>query len=1270
MTDNYWGTQQDYISFLSGACAILLTVVCFSLRKNNRLNLPWIWLGLFGLLKGLHSWLNLPRSVIAENTALTYTSLAIAILSYSCLIEFGRIGVKNLTGKSPGYWVHILVLDIALLGGFAGESGFTAASRYSMALIGGLWTAVAIAHASETLEQGREQRRIFIISMIFTLYALSTGLIVPWAKFYPACAVNETAFFNTFTFPIHLLRTTLLLTITMLLWNIQRSSLDEQLGKRTPFLAKPGVVITSYLIVFIGGWILTYRTGESIRNEMKSELLSTCRFAASTINPEDLKGNETQTDPDEPNYDRLRRTLEAIQSTKPEFRTLYLKVHKGDKILLDSPAGGEETEEEYEESQKTLLGATGKTEPTLIEDYTDKEGRWTSAFLPIRDQATGDVLAVLGINVSRAKYTRMAALMRLNAIAVAMLAFLLITLFLIAYHRQHGALLAVMAAERKAREIKERLSVTLQSIGDGVIAVDNKARITLMNDEAGKLTGNEPEKAAGKDVDKVFKIKGSRLDPIGKALTTGETLSSKEHLILASRKGELTPISLSCAPILDAEQITGAVLVFRDVTEQEEYQKKLLCDNAARRQAEKEAIETLSLLNATLESTDDGIVVVDNNRHVTIYNKLFLEMWGMEDALPTEDADELFELMSQQIADSEEFMIKEKDLRADPEKSTLDEIRLADGRIFSRFTCPQTINSEVVGHVWSFREVTESKRAEQAMMLHVAAINAADDCIIMLDNHGDIVFVNEAFEKETKYIAVELLGKSPRVLCAKTENSTYEEMQERIQKGQTWQGELVCSRKNGETHIADTTITPIFDESGGITHYVMIGRNVTERKAYEEQLDYQAHHDSLTGLPNRLHFMKELSRRVTSKNSGRVCLSVLFIDLDKFKLINDSLGHHIGDKLLVEVSSKLKSCHRKGDMLARVGGDEFTLIVDRTTAKSAAREVAQRILDALSEPIEIEGHQFYVGASIGISNCPEDGSDAEILLKNADTAMYKAKDTGRNNYQWYTRELGIATASRVNIERELRQAIEKGNLSIYYQPIVKVETMEITGAEALLRWNHKAKGFIPPSMFIPVAEETGLIIPIGRYVLQTACWQAKKWIDAGYPAMEMNVNVSPAQLEQDNFAEEVLESLKRTGFTPEYLNLEIIETIFASSQTKEVRSLQHLREHGVLTSIDDFGMGYSSLGRLKQFPIAHIKVDGSFIKNIVHDPEDRAVTKSIINMAHNLGIKVTAEWVESQAQLDTVASLGCDYIQGYLISPAITAENFEDLLRIQTQKAA
>lgn len=441
----------------------------------------------------------------------------------------------------------------------------------------------------------------------------------------------------------------------------------------------------------------------------------------------------------------------------------------------------------------------------------------------------------------------------------------------------------------------------------------------------------------------------------------------------------------------------------------------------------------------------------------------------------------------------------------------------------------------------------------------------------------------------------------------------------------------------------------------------------TERRRSEERLAYLANYDPLTGLPNRSHLDQRLRSELTHARRYQKTLALLFVDLDRFKVINDTLGHDAGDLLLKEAAERLKGCLRDSDTVARLGGDEFVAIIPEVLHTHGVMNVAQKVLDQFSAPFNLPGNVCHVSASIGISCFPQDGAESTDLLKHADVAMYRAKELGKNNFQFYSPSLNKHSVERLALEANLRRALEREEFRLQYQPKIDVGSGQVVGLEALIRWRNAERGNVPPSQFIPLAEETGLIVPIGKWVLKRACLQMRAWRRQGLPSMRVAVNLSAGQLRQDDFIPEVELALGQARLDAGLLELEITESMVMQNPDHAARQLGAMRSMGVHLSLDDFGTGYASLGHLKKFPIDTVKIDRSFVQDLPADPDSVAITRAIIAMAHSLKIAVVAEGVETAGQFDFLREHGCDAIQGYYLSGPLEAADLPAFLRDRGQ---
>ena len=564
-------------------------------------------------------------------------------------------------------------------------------------------------------------------------------------------------------------------------------------------------------------------------------------------------------------------------------------------------------------------------------------------------------------------------------------------------------------------------------------------------------------------------------------------------------------------------------------------------------------------------------------------------------------------------------------------------------------------------------DISERKRSEEALHLRQRVIESSSNGIMITDTtmpDNPIIYVNPAFGRITGYDMQESLGRSMNFLLGEDREQTeFMEIHAALHERREGNAVLRNYRKDGSLFWNDLSVSPVLDEAGSVAHFVWVINDVTEREQHEELLEYQANHDALTGLPNRNLLADRITQSLANAQRYNLPVAVLFIDLDNFKFINDSLGHALGDRMLIIQAERLHKCIRSGDTVARYGGDEFVVVVSNLDRNEDAAVVAHTIQEMVSRPFTIDGHEFGITCSIGISLYPKDGRDVDSLLKNADAAMYRAKEQSRNSFQFYTSEMNDKVVERMVIEQHLRHALEMQQLVIHYQPQVELINGRIVGVEALLRWHSPELGLVSPDRFIPLAEETGLIVPIGEWVLKSCCQQNKAWQDAGLTPLTVSVNLSARQLQKKDLSAVIAGILRETGLHPRFLELEIVESMVMKNVESAVAIMKELKGLGIQLSMDDFGTGYSSLSYLKRFPFDRLKIDLSFVRDIIIDPESAAIARTIISMAHNLNLRAVAEGVETEEQLAYLRLHGCDEIQGYYVSPPVTARELEVLLR-------
>lgn len=562
------------------------------------------------------------------------------------------------------------------------------------------------------------------------------------------------------------------------------------------------------------------------------------------------------------------------------------------------------------------------------------------------------------------------------------------------------------------------------------------------------------------------------------------------------------------------------------------------------------------------------------------------------------------------------------------------------------------------------REITQRRKAEESMRLSAKVFENNTEAIMITNAEQNIVMVNRAFTEITGYGEEEVLGKNPRILASgKQTKEFYGQFYAALASKDAWRGEIWNKRKNGEIFPEWVTVSVLRDEQDTITHYIAIFMDITERKREEERIQYLANYDVLTGLPNRYLLTDRLEQALSHAQRHQTRVAVMFIDLDYFKNINDSLGHDVGDALLKMVSQRLKDCLRRSDTIARQGGDEFVAILSDLGSEDEVTFVAEKMLESLRGEFQLDGYLFSVTASIGVSIYPDDGETPMQLLRNADLAMYRAKDAGRNRFEYYKPEMNANAVRRLQLENDLRVAIAQEQLMVYYQPKVNASSGEVVGMEALLRWNHPRRGFVSPAEFIPVAEECGLINEIGDWVLQQTVLQQRLWQSHGYAIVPVAVNLSARQCGQKDLVEKILAIVRDAGLPPHFIEFELTESMLMDMGVNCLELMNQLDIAGFTLALDDFGTGYSSLSRLKLLPVKTLKIDQSFVRDITTDENDKIIVNATTVLAHAMKMKVVAEGVETQQQLEFIRDLQCEEFQGYLFSRPIPPDEAKEFLR-------
>jgi diguanylate cyclase (GGDEF)-like protein/PAS domain S-box-containing protein len=682
----------------------------------------------------------------------------------------------------------------------------------------------------------------------------------------------------------------------------------------------------------------------------------------------------------------------------------------------------------------------------------------------------------------------------------------------------------------------------------------------------------------------------------------------------------------------------------------------IITDISQRKHNEVRIEALLAEQSAILDNVMFGVMFV-RHRNIVSVNRRCEELFGYEPGAMTGASTSILFL--------DDFDFQSSAARQYPTLAKGDyfneerQYRRRDGSVFwclvSGYALDHSRSNE--GSIWVFADITSRKEAEETLRLSATVIEHIADGVAVLDAQGTIVAVNPSFTQITGYTEEEALGRDRSMTrSGRHEESFYEDMwQQQMEQG-FWRGELWSLRKNGELYLEFLTVSAVRDTRGKATHYVCVFSDITKAKESQEKLDHLAHHDPLTALPNRLLFHDRLQHALQRASRDGEQLALLFIDLDRFKNVNDTLGHHIGDELLKQVATALQERLREGDTLARLGGDEFIVLLENIENQYGASLVAEKLVQMFEEPFMVAGHELFVTCSVGISLFPDDAADLNMLIRNADVAMYQAKARGRNGFSFYAPSMTGEGVERLRLETFLRRSIEKDEIFLNYQPQVEIDTGRLVGVEALVRWNHPELGLIPPIRFIPLAEDTGFINQLGKWVLHEACRQMVRWQDAGLHVPKIAVNLSAKQFERGSIVNMVADILRDTGLEPQRLQLEVTESVIMNTGDAMV-FINDLHSIGVALAIDDFGTGYSSLAYLKQLPVETLKIDRSFIKDISTDANDEAIAIAIIQLGKSMNLSVIAEGVETAEQAAFLLRHGCNLAQGYFYSRPLLADD-------------
>jgi diguanylate cyclase (GGDEF)-like protein/PAS domain S-box-containing protein len=815
--------------------------------------------------------------------------------------------------------------------------------------------------------------------------------------------------------------------------------------------------------------------------------------------------------------------------------------------------------------------------------------------------------------------------------------------------------------EQALADEREGVEVTLNSIGEAVITTDAGSRVTRMNPAAERLTGWQRDEAYGRRVAEVFRIQGPNGEavesPVERVFRSGGVAGLDTDTMLIDRVGRVNPIADSAAPIHGPKgQLEGVILVFRDVGEDFRMRRALMESETRFRRLVESLVDHFLLS----QSGDGGVTYVSPSvTSILGYGQEEFRARFPDELSDAASAASLREYTRQSFCGRRQRPL-ELEVRAD--NGDLRTLELRQVPVLDQ-------TGEVTAVEAIAQDVTERRAAQAEERLAASVFENSAEGILVTDLKGVILRVNRAFTAITGYGPGEALGKTTAILHSGRHGPDfYRELWDELRERGHWQGEIWNRRKDGEVYPEWLSISRIPDpNSAGQDRYVGIFTDISQQKAAEAEIARLAFHDALTGLPNRVLLMDRLETGLArAERQGHVD-ALLFLDLDHFKHVNDSLGHSVGDAMLKEVARRLTESVREYDTVARLGGDEFVVLLnavadDHHLAVRRARRAAEKIRASIAEPMTIAGHALHTSPSMGVTLLPLDADNSEDALKHADKAMYRAKARGRNTIHFFTLEMQAEAEQRLVLENELRHAVDRQELTLHYQPIIDLSTGRIAGLEALVRWNHPRHGCIPPTRFIAIAEETGLIRPLGDWVLETACRQARLWQQRGLPQVYVSVNLSAVQFRQSDIATRIAEILRASELAPGALEVELTESLLVENIGAMSRILGELEAMGVQLSVDDFGIGYSSLSYLRRFRLHKLKIDRSFVEDLPADPDATAITTTIIQMAHNLGLRTVAEGVETDDQLAFLKTQGADFAQGFLCSRPVPADEIPPLL--------
>lgn len=790
----------------------------------------------------------------------------------------------------------------------------------------------------------------------------------------------------------------------------------------------------------------------------------------------------------------------------------------------------------------------------------------------------------------------------------------------------------------------------IEGLLEAVWLVDpHSLRITAHNRMAAELLGLAGEELLGRPVREVFTSPEDQAFWEDARHNPAAVLHSQTSLTCAD--GRVLHVERRIGHIVQGDQ--GGVWLLGVV------------DRTSQRAAESELELLVSDLRATLESTANGLLVCGLDGSIRAFNRRFAQMWGVpKDLLMRRDDAAVHAWLAAAVQDRHQYKERLAEIAHSIEAEATDVIPLRSGSMLQRVVLPQYSRDRVIGRVFSFLDITESVAAHESLRLAAKVFDSCPDAVFITDPDHRIISVNPVCRRLARHEGDAMLGMSAIDLFEDRDaGRLFTDISRSWQSAGFWEGEVWHRRADGSTCPVRLSWVVLRDAMGHTVQTIGFFRDLSTQRAAQQRIEDLAYSDVLTGLPNRLLLSRRIDRALQLRGDAEMPFAVLFLDLDRFKNINDSLGHQFGDRVLVKVAERIEGCLRLADTLCRLGGDEFVIHLHHADAASA-EVVARRILEAMGQPFELDDMHFSISCSIGLALYPQDGSTLDDLVRHADTAMFRVKEHGRGSYRFYQPQMNSNLLARMKLDHAMRQAMEEKRFMLHYQPQIHIGSGELVGVEALIRWTDPELGAISPGVFIPLAEESGFIVSIGAWVLEEAVRQAAVWQRAGQ-AVPVSVNVSALQFRQADFVDRVAAAIDASSLAPSLLELELTESILLQGADEALERLHALAALGVRLAIDDFGTGYSSLAYLKRFPIHRLKIDQSFVRGLPDDESDRAIVSAMTSMGAALRFQMVAEGVETQAQHDCLQALGCELFQGFLCAPGLPADVLTERMQVR-----